>query len=101
MKLFDTREINQFVFAVVSKNAREGTPPEFKCCGTDSIESCEKLIEQKGQRNAYPHCMGRYDEKGRYCIYKPPLEGVSPGRFVVHPVAEEAYQVDRRELNYA
>ena len=101
MKLYNTKEINQFVFAVVPKNAREGAQPAFKCCGSDSIESCEANIDAKAMRNAYPYCMGRYDEKGRFCVYKPPIEGISPGRFVVHPLAEEAYQVDRRELSYS
>ena len=100
MKLFNRQEANQFVFAVVPKNAREGTPPDFKTCGSDSIESCEAHIDSKAMRNAYPHCMGRYDDKGRYCVYKPPIEGVGPGRFIVHPLAEEAYQVERRELAY-
>jgi hypothetical protein len=33
--------------------------------------------------------MGRYDEFGRYMTYKPPVEGSTPGRFVLHPFAEE------------
>ena len=38
--------------------------------------------------------MGRYDDKGRYCVYKPPIEGVTHGRFVIHPLVDEAYQVE-------
>jgi hypothetical protein len=33
--------------------------------------------------------VGRYDEFGRYMTHKPAIEGVSPGRFVLHPFADE------------
>lgn len=100
MKLYNPQEANQFVFAVVAKNARDGTPPDYKACGSESIEACERHIDSKAMRNAYPHCMGRYDELGRYCVYKPALEGVAPGKFVLHPLAAEEKKVYDRELSY-
>lgn len=100
MKLFNPQAANQFVFAVVAKNAREGTPPEYKCCGSDSIESCEAFIDAKALRNAYPYVMGRYDADGRYCTYTPPIEGVKPGRFVLHPMAEGERDTYERDLMY-
>ena len=63
-------------------------------------EDCENNITRENKRNAYPHCMGRYDELGRYCVYKPAIEGVSPGKFVLHPLAAEEKKVYDRELAY-
>ena len=98
MKLFNPQAAKQFVFAVVSKNAKEGTPPEYKCCGSDSIESCEAFIDAKALRNAYPYVMGRYDAEGRYCTYLPPVSGGMPGRFVLHPLAEAERGTYERDL---
>jgi hypothetical protein len=101
VKLYNPQNANGFVFAVVDSKAREGTAPDYVCVNGGDVESCERTLDAQNKRSAYPHCMGRYDEFGRYLVYKPAIEGVSPGRFVMHPLAEEAYQVDRRELNYA
>ena len=98
MKMYDRQNAGGFVFACVDNKAREGVAPTYKCVPADSVGSAELYLDSKNQRNAYPHCMGRYDDQGRYCVYKPPIEGVSPGRFVVHPLAEEAFQVEKREL---
>ena len=100
MKLYDRKNAGGFVFAIVDHKAREGTAPTYQCVAGDSVDTCELFLDTKNKRNAYPHCMGRYDDKGRYCVYKPPVEGVTHGRFVLHPLADEAYQVEKRELAY-
>ena len=92
MKLFNPQNANGYVFAVVAKNAREGTAATYVCVNGASLEACEASIDQKGQRNAYPYVVGRYDERGRYCVYKPAIEGVTPGRFVMHPLADEEFK---------
>ena len=92
MKLFDPKSANAFVYAVVPKNAKEGTAPTYQPIAGLSLEDCERMIEQKGFRTAYPYVMGKYDEKGRYLTYKPPIDGVTPGRFVMHPLADEEFK---------
>ena len=89
MKLFNPSNKNGFVLAYVPKAAREGTSPTYGCIQAGSIEEAEKSLEQKAFRAVYPYVLGRYDEKGRYMTYKPPIDGVTPGRFVLHPLAQE------------
>jgi len=88
MKLYSPENKNTFVFAVVGKNAKEGTQPTYQAIAGSDIEACLQIIDKKASKNAYQHPMGRYDEFGRYCTYCPPLEGVRPGKFVLHPMAE-------------
>ena len=92
MKPFDPELAGCFAYAVVAKNAREGTAPDYKPYKATSTESAERTIDQSGLRPAYPYVLGRYDEKGRYMTYKPPVEGVTPGRFVLHPMADEEFK---------
>jgi hypothetical protein len=89
MKLFEPKAANTFVFATVSATAREGTAPDYKAISATSLEGALNQLDAAKMRNAYPYVMGRYDDRGCYMVYKPPIEGVSPGRFVVHPMAEE------------
>ena len=92
MKLFSAPDANHFVFAVVPKNAKEGTAPTYVAIQGVDLETAEKQIDQRNHRPAYPFVMGRYDEKGRYMTYKPPIEGITPGRFVLHPMADEEFK---------
>ena len=39
--------------------------------------------------------MGRFDHLGRYCTYCPSVEGIMPGRFVLHPAADAEYKASR------
>ena len=92
MKLFSPKTPNAFVIAAVPTNARDGIAPTYVAVTANGIEEAENslLADKKApMRNAYPHVMGRYDDRGCYMVYKPPIEGVSPGRFVVHPMPEE------------
>ena len=89
MNLYDPNARNCFVYAVVAKNAKEGTKPDYKPISGASFDECLKLIDQKASRSAYPHPLGKYDEHGRYMTYKPPVEGISPGKFVLHPHSEQ------------
>lgn len=88
MKLFDKEAPNRFVCAVVPKAAREGVAPTYVAIQANDIESALNQIDTKQQRHAYPYVMGRYDDRGCYMVYKPPIDGVTPGRFVLHPLAE-------------
>lgn len=89
MKLFSPDLKNQFVFAVLPKASKEGTAPAFRPVDALDFDEAERKLDKFQLRNAYPYPMGRYDEFGRYMIYKPPIDGVTPGRFVLHPYADE------------
>lgn len=95
MKLFSTEDSNCFVFAVVPMNAKEGTPAEYKAIKAPDIESALRNIDDRKHRPAAPHCMGRYDELGRYMTYQPPVEGIRPGKFILHPLADKEYKESR------
>ena len=92
MKLFNPDSANKFVIAAASANAREGTDPTYVAVMAGSIEQAEQSLhadKKAPMRPVYPYVLGRYDEKGRYMTYKPPIDGVTPGRFVLHPLAQE------------
>ena len=89
MKLFSPETKNQFVFAVLPKAAKEGTAPAYRTVDAYDFEEANRKLEKFQLRNAYPYPVGRYDEFGRYMTYKPPVEGVTPGRFVLHPFADQ------------
>lgn len=97
MKLYEPQAANHFVFATVSITAREGTAPEYKAISAQSIDSALNQLDASRLRSAYPHPIGRYDELGRYCTYTPPIDGITPGRFVVHPLAEEQHKQERMQ----
>lgn len=98
MKLFSPDCKNQFVFAVLPKAAKEGTAPAFRTIDAYDFDEASRKLDKFQLRNAYPYPMGRYDEFGRYMTYKPPIDGITPGRFVLHPHAEEER---RREEAFA
>jgi hypothetical protein len=89
MKLFNPESKNHIVYAVLPKAAKEGTAPAFRTVDASDFEEAERKLDKFQLRNAYPYPLGRYDEFGRYMTYKPPVEGGTPGRFVIHPFAEE------------
>ena len=94
MKLFEPEAADSFVYAVVPTNAKEGAQPDFKCIRAGDMESA--LNQMDGRvRPAAPYCMGRFDHVGRYCTYCPPVEGIMPGRFVLHPMADAEYKDSR------
>jgi hypothetical protein len=98
MKLYDPSSANKFVFAAVATNAKEGTDPTYVAVSAGDVDAAEASLmadKRAPMRNAYPYVMGRYDEHGRYCTYLPPVEGIRPGRFVLHPLAQEEH---KREL---
>mgnify|MGYP003117535147 CR=1 FL=1 len=95
MKLYQPEAAESFVFAVVPMNAREGTAPEFKAVRAGDVESALNQLDAAKQRNAAPHCMGRYDHLGRYETYCPPVDGVKPGKFLLHPYAQKEYKESR------
>lgn len=89
MKLFSPETKNQFVFAVLPKAAKEGTAPAYRTVDAYDFDEANRKLEKFQLRNAYPYPIGRYDEFGRYMTYKPPVDGVTPGRFVLHSHSEE------------
>ena len=90
MDLFNKDKIGKYVFAVVPEGAKEGTPPTYESVGAPGIDQAEQVLSYDKKRNAYKHPLGRYDEEGYYCTYCPSVEGIKPGRFVRHPLAEQA-----------
>ena len=94
MKLFEPDAAEHFVFAVVANAAREGTSAEYKAVRAADIESGLNQLDGRF-RPAAPYCMGRYDHLGRYCTYCPPVDGIRPGKFVLHPHADKQYKDSR------
>ncbi len=96
MKLYAPEHADKFVFAVIGKADREGSNAKFIAgSGGDAETALNDLVKQ-GWKPAAPHCMGRYDDFGRYCTYKPPVEGIFPGRFVIHPQAQDEFKAANR-----
>jgi hypothetical protein len=89
MKLYSPETKSQIVYAVLPKAAKEGTAPAFRTVDALDFEEAERKLDKFQLRNAYPFPLGRFDEFGRYMTYKPGVEGVSPGKFVLHPFSEE------------
>lgn len=88
MNLYAPDAINFFVFAVVPSNAKEGTASEYKAAPGPDIETAFQRNLGAKFRMASPHACGRYDDLGRYCVYQPPVEGIRPGKFILHPLAQ-------------
>lgn len=95
MKLFDPEMAGCFIYAVVQKNAKEGTPPDYKPYRASSMEAAERTIDGSGLRAVYPFVLGRYDTQGLYETYRPPVEGVTVGRFTPHPLAKDEMRKER------
>lgn len=95
MKLYAPEAREQWVFAVVSMGAKEGTPPDYKAVSGPDIEACLRSLDSAKLRNAYQYPVGRYDELGRYCTYKPPIDGAGPGKLILHPLADAEHRDNR------
>ena len=95
MKLFEPEAAEHFVFAVVpisKQGGRSGLTTSAIRAG--DMESA--LNQMDGRvRPAAPYCMGRFDHLGRYCTYCPSVEGIMPGRFILHPMADAEYKASR------
>ena len=77
-KLYDPASADRFVWHVVPKNYKAGTAATF--VGTRSPDPTNLL--NQGFVLVSPVQMGRYDQDGFYHTYKPPIEGVVPGKYV-------------------
>lgn len=95
MKLYRPDKIHQFVFAVIGSKDKEGTPAKYVSVQGSGIDDALDLLTKQGHKEAAPHCMGRYDELGRYMTYQPPVEGIRPGKFILHPLADKEYKESR------
>ena len=94
MKLFEPEAAEHFVFAVVPMNAKHTDLPSFKAVRAGDVESALNQLDGR-VRPAAPYCMGRYDHVGRYATYCPPVDGVAPGKFILHPHADAEYKASR------
>jgi len=95
MKLYNPSDADKFVFAVIGKNDKEGTPAKYISAPGSGMEDALNLLTKQGWKTAAPQCMGRYDEIGRYMTYQPPVEGIRPGKFIPHPIAQREYKEAR------
>lgn len=95
MRLYNPEHAGCFVYAVAPKNAKEGSPPVYQPISGMDFDDCQRRIEQRGNRSIHAHPVGRYDDVGRYCTYCPSVEGVQPGRFVLHPQAAREHKAHR------
>tara|TARA_R100000458_G_C8244671_1_gene222898 strand:+ start:30 stop:395 length:366 start_codon:yes stop_codon:yes gene_type:complete len=87
MKLYDLNCVNRdetgrpkptFVWPCTPKNYRPGQPTSFVL----TKEPSAKAAESQGYTLAGPCQLGMYDEDGFYHTYKPPIEGICPGKYV-------------------
>ena len=96
-KLYDPDSKNTFVWHVVPKNFKSGTASSYVGTTTPSPQS---LINQFVLVN--PVQVGRYDEDGFYYTYKPPIEGVTPGKYVrvlqEHEIKDAKNQFERNRI---
>ena len=98
MKLFAPKLATQICYAVVGLKDKEGTAPRYISIKAADFEVAEAALFRDGQKSAYPYPLGRYDEQGRYCTYKPPIDGVAPGRYVLHPMAYQEWLADKERV---
>jgi len=89
MKLFSPEAKSHLVYAVLPKAAKEGTKPVYRTVDAYDFDDAERKLDRFQLKSAYPHPLGRFDEFGRYMTYRPPVEGMSPGRFALQPFAED------------
>lgn len=96
-KLYDPNSKDTFVWHVVPKNFKAGTASSYVGTITPNPQS---LINQFVLVN--PVVVGRYDQDGFYHTYKPPIEGVAPGKYVrvlqEHEVKDAQNQFERNRI---
>ena len=95
MKLYQPDECEKFVFAVTGKGDRDGSGCKYISSAGGDIDSALNNLVRQGWKPAAPYVMGKFDHLGRYETYCPPVEGIRPGKFVLHPLAEQEYKAAR------
>ena len=100
MKLYDPDKAGTFVWPMTK--GKPGEPVTYQLTNTDSAENWIK----QGWVMAGPCQVGRYDTDGYFWTFCPPVDGErsSVGRYVRHPLAEQAkgtYERDLIESRYA
>ena len=87
MKLYDPNCVHRdetghprptFVWPCTAKNYRPGQNTTFVL----TKEPSAKAAESQGYTLAGPCQLGMYDEDGFYHTYKPPIDGICPGKYV-------------------
>tara|TARA_R100001443_G_scaffold27309_2_gene40579 strand:- start:260 stop:583 length:324 start_codon:yes stop_codon:yes gene_type:complete len=77
-KLYDPNAAGKYVWHVIPKNYKAGTAASFVGTGTPDPTN---LLNQ-GFVLVNPVQMGKYDDFGWYYTFKPPVDGVVPGKYV-------------------
>lgn len=95
MKLFNPVHADHFVFAVCKIGYKQGETPNYTPVKAVDVETAERQLFSGKLTNVYNYPVGRYDELGRYMTYQPPVEGIRPGKFILHPLAEKEYKESR------
>ena len=95
MKLFHPEYADHFIFAVCPKGYREGTKPNFAPVKAVDVETARSHLDSQRLVHVYPYVCGRFDEHGRYMTYCPPVDGVKPGKYLLHPLAAEEHKRQR------
>ena len=98
-KLYDPNSSDSFVWHMIPKNHKAGTPPSFLL----TREPSPKPFEERGYTLVNPVQLGMYDKDGFYYTYKPPIEGVAPGKYVrvlqEHELQDAKNQYERDKIN--
>ena len=98
-KLYDPSSADSFVWHMIPKNHKAGTPPSFLL----TREPSPKPFEERGYTLVNPVQLGMYDKDGFYHTYKPPIEGVAPGKYVrvlqEHELEDAKNQYERDKIN--
>ena len=98
-KLYDPNASDSFVWHMIPKNHKAGTPPSFLL----TREPSAKPFEERGYTLVNPVQLGMYDKFGYYHTYKPPIEGVAPGKYVrvlqEHELEDAKNQYEKNLIN--
>jgi len=98
-KLYDPNSSDSFVWHMIPKNHKAGTPPSFLL----TREPSAKPFEERGYTLVNPVQLGMYDKFGYYHTYKPPIEGVAPGKYVrvlqEHELEDAKNQYEKNLIN--
>ena len=95
MKLFNPSHADHFVFATCPKGYKEGTAPKYAPVKAVDVETAERQLFSERLINVYSYQVGRYDQQGRFMTFQPPVEGIRPGKYIVHPLAQQEYETYR------
>ena len=96
LPLFDYANRGRFVHQVFDNKERI-SPKSVYRIATSAMFGETELGEARFHYSpvASDHAIGMDDKEGYYCTYCPPVEGIMPGRFLLHPQADAEYKASR------